>query len=149
MADNNVTLVGNVTRDPELRFTNSGIANVRFGIAVNHRRRNSQTNEWDEQTSFFNVTCWREMAENVSESLTKGTRVVVTGRFEQQSWDDKTTGEKRTSFELIADEVAPSLRWASAQVKRNERRSDGGGGFSGGGSSTPPPFEPPMDEEPF
>ncbi|CAB4817306.1 MAG: single-stranded DNA-binding protein [Actinobacteria bacterium] len=126
MPDNTVTLVGNVTRDPELRFTPSGAANASFGLAVNRRWQNRQTQEWEEQVSFFDVVCWREMAENVSESLTKGARVVVTGRLDQRSWDDKNTGDKRSKVEVVADEIAPSLRWATAQVTRNERRSDGG-----------------------
>jgi len=128
MADNTVTVVGNVTRDPELRFTPSGQANASFGLAVNRRWMNRQTNDWEEQTSFFDVVCWREMAENVSESITKGARVVVTGRLEQRSWDDKNTGEKRSKIEIVADEIAPSLRWATAQVTRNERRDGGSGG---------------------
>jgi single-strand DNA-binding protein len=126
MADNTVTLVGNVTRDPELRFTNSGQATASFGLAVNRRWQNRQTQEWEEQVSFFDVVCWREMAENVSESLTKGSRVVVTGRLDQRSWETQE-GDKRSKIEVVADEVAPSLRWATAQVTRNERR-DGGGG---------------------
>ncbi len=126
MPDNTVTLVGNVTRDPELRFTPSGAASASFGLAVNRRWQNRQTQEWEEQVSFFDVVCWREMAENVSESLTKGARVVVTGRLDQRSWDDKNTGDKRSKVEVVADEIAPSLRWATAQVTRNERRSDGG-----------------------
>ena len=126
MPDNTVTLVGTVTRDPELRFTPSGAANASFGLAVNRRWQNRQTQEWEEQVSFFDVVCWREMAENVSESLTKGARVVVTGRLDQRSWDDKNTGDKRSKVEVVADEIAPSLRWATAQVTRNERRSDGG-----------------------
>ncbi len=128
MADNTVTVVGNVTRDPELRFTNSGQATASFGLAVNRRWQNRQTQEMEEQVSFFDVVCWREMAENVSESLTKGSRVVVTGRLEQRSWDDKNTGDKRSKIEIVADEVAPSLRWATAQVTRNERRDGDGGG---------------------
>ena len=147
---NTVELIGNITRDPELRFTPSGAAVASFGLAVNRRWRNQQTNEWDEQVSFFDVVCWRELAENVAESLTKGSRVIVTGRLEQRSWDTDQ-GEKRSKVEVIADEVGPSLRWATAQVTRNERR-DGGSG--GGSSSAPPPVEPPAagyhdDEEPF
>src|SRR5580704_4967237 len=90
MPGNSITLVGNVTRDPELRFTPSGQATTSFGLAVNRRWQNRQTQEWEEQVSFFDVVCWREMAENAAESLTKGTRIVVTGRLEQRSWDDKT-----------------------------------------------------------
>jgi single-strand DNA-binding protein len=132
MADNTITIVGNVTRDPEMRYTPSGQANATFGVAVNRRWMNRQTNEWEERVSFFNVVCWREMAENVSESLGKGSRVVVSGRLEQRSWETEN-GEKRSVVEIVADDVGPSLRWATAQITRNERR--GGGDFGGGGGS--------------
>ena len=154
MPDNTITLVGNVTRDPELRYTPSGQANVRLGLAVNRRWQNRQTNEWEEQVSFFNVVAWRELAENAGESLSKGMRVIVTGRLEQRSYET-SDGEKKSSVEVIADEIAPSLRWATAQVVRNERRTPDGGGFSGGGgggrgASRPAPNEPAYDdEEPF
>jgi single-strand DNA-binding protein len=130
MADNTVTLVGNITRDPELRYTSGGAANVSFGLAVNRRWQNRQTQEWEERVSFFNIVCWREMAENVAESLAKGSRVVVTGRLEQRSWETEN-GDKRSVVEVNADEIGPSLRWATAQVTRNDRR--GGGDFAGGG----------------
>jgi len=139
MADNTVTLVGNVTRDPELRFTPSGQAVATFGLAVNRRWQNRQNNEWEEQTSFFDVKCWAQMAENVSESLGRGSRVLVTGRLEQRSWETEQ-GDKRSKVEVVADEVAPSLRWATAEVKKNEKTgpgqgNGGGGGQAGGGSS--------------
>lgn len=147
---NTVTVIGNVTRDPELRFTPSGSAIATFGLAVNRRWQNRQTNEWEEQVSFFDVVCWRELGENVTESITKGTRLIVTGRLEQRSWDTQE-GEKRSKVEIIADEVGPSLRWASAQVTRNERRD--ADGPRGGASAPPPRAEPPAgydyDEEPF
>ena len=158
MPDNTITIVGNVTRDPELRYTPSGQANVRIGMAVNRRWQNRQTNEWEEQVSFFNVVGWGTLAENAGESLSKGTRVIVTGRLEQRSYETND-GEKRQVVEVVADEIAPSLRWATAQIVRNERRSPDGGGFggnsgggspSGGGRSVP--NEPPAgydDEEPF
>jgi single-strand DNA-binding protein len=153
---NSVTLVGNITRDPELRFTPSGQATATFGLAVNRRWQNRNTNEWEEATSFFNVVCWREQAENASESLAKGSRVIVTGRLEQRSWETPD-GEKRSVVEVVADEIGPSLRWATAQVVKNERRSGdgggpgGGGGGGGGGGSRPAPNDPPggYDEEPF
>ena len=155
MTDNNVTLVGNITRDPELRFTPAGAANATFGLAVNRRWQNRQTNEWEEKVSFFNVVVWREMAENAAESLSKGMRVMVTGRLEQRSWETQE-GEKRTVVEIAADEIGPSLRWASASVTRNERREGGGGNFGGGGSAAPVPNEDfggsggySNDEEPF
>ncbi|NLV54148.1 MAG: single-stranded DNA-binding protein [Acidimicrobiales bacterium] len=131
-ADNNVTLTGNITRDPELRFTPSGQAVATFGLAVNRRWQNRQTNDWEEQTSFFDIKCWAQMAENVSESLGRGTRVIVSGRLEQRSWETDN-GEKRSKVEVVADEIAPSLRWATAQVTKNERREGDSGGNRGGG----------------
>jgi single-strand DNA-binding protein len=132
MADNTITVVGNLTRDPEIRYTASGQANARLGIAVSRRWQNRQTNDWVERTSFFNVVCWSDMAENISDSIAKGTRVIVQGRLEQRSWETEQ-GEKRTVVEIIADEVGPSLRWATAEVKRSERRGGGGQGGGGGG----------------
>ena len=133
MPDNTVTLVGNVTRDPEMRYTAGGAANATFGLAVNRRWQNRTTQEWEERTSFFNVVCWREMAENVCESIGKGARVVVSGRLEQRSWETEN-GEKRSVVEVVADEIGPSLRWATAQITKNDRR--GGGGFDGGGGGS-------------
>jgi single-strand DNA-binding protein len=134
---NSITVVGNITRDPEMRFTPSGVSKVTFGVAVNRSWRNQQTNEWEEQTSFFNVVCWRELADNVGASLKKGTRVVVTGRLEQRSWETEQ-GEKRSVVEIVADEVGPSLRFATAEVHRVERSGPGGpGGPSGGGGNAP------------
>ncbi len=132
--DNNVTLTGNLTRDPELRFTPSGQAVATFGLAVNRRWQNRQTNEWEEQVSFFDVKCWAQMAENVSETLGRGNRVVVSGRLEQRSWETDQ-GDKRSKVEVVADEIAPSLRWATAQITRNERSGGEGGGGGGGGYS--------------
>jgi single-strand DNA-binding protein len=127
---NFVNVVGNATRDPELRFTASGQATCSFGLAVNRRWQNKQTQEWEEAVSFFDVVCWRDMAENAADSVTKGMRVMVTGRLEQRTWEDKETGGNRSKVEIVADEVGPSLRWASAQVEKNQRddKSGGGGG---------------------
>jgi single-strand DNA-binding protein len=153
MTGNNITIVGNITRDPELRFTPSGQANARLGVAVNRRWQDKGSGEWQEATSFFDVVCWRELAENVSESLKRGARVVVTGRLEQRTYE-REGGEKRSVVEIIADEVAPSLRWATAKVEKTERRSAGepGGGGSGYGRSAPVGEPPPYDDfgdEPF
>ena len=153
---NSVTLVGNITRDPELRFTPSGQATASFGLAVNRRWQDRQSGEWQEATSFFDVVCWREMAENVSESLTRGARVVVTGRLEQRSWENQE-GERRSKVEVVADDVAPSLRWATATVTKNERRAPGEPAPArtrDGGSGPAPTKEPASagyayDEEPF
>ncbi len=127
---NNVTIVGNLTRDPELRFTPSGQATVTFGVAVNRRWQNRQTQEWDEATSYFDVVCWAQMAENVAQSLGRGSRVVVSGRLDQRSWEN-SEGDKRSKIEITADEVAPSLRWATVSITKNERRSPDGGGYGG------------------
>ena len=151
---NNVTLVGNLTRDPELRFTPTGQARAQLGIAVNRRWQNRQTSEWEEQTSFFNIVCWGELADNVSESLGKGARVIVTGRLEQRSWDTPE-GEKRSVVEVVADEVAPSLRYATAKVERTERRSPDGAERVGAGAGASRPSSSGgdashgYDEEPF
>jgi len=152
--DNSVSVTGNATRDPELRFTPSGQAVATFGIAVNRRWQNRQTQEWEEKVSFFDVTCWAQMAENVAESIQKGTRVLVTGRLDQRSWETND-GEKRSKIEIVADEIAPSLRYATAGVTKNERRGDFEGGGGGGGNSAPravsnePPAGYSNDEEPF
>jgi single-strand DNA-binding protein len=153
MADNTVTVIGNVTRDPELRFTPSGQAIATFGLAVNRRWQNRQTQEWEEQVSFFDVTCWAQLGQNVSDTLVKGSRAIVSGRLEQRSWETDQ-GEKRSKVEIIADEVGPSLRWATAEITRNERReADGGTSGGGGASSRPVPNEAPAgyeaNEEPF
>jgi single-strand DNA-binding protein len=129
---NKVLLLGNLTRDPEIRYTSSGQANARLGIAVSRRWQNRQTNEWEERTSFFNVVAWGDMAENISDTLGKGNRVIVNGRLEQRSWETDQ-GEKRSVVEVVADEIGPSLRWATAEVKRSERRGGGGAPQGGGG----------------
>jgi len=119
--DNSVILVGNITRDPELRFTNTGQPTASFGLAVNRRWQNRQTQEWEEAVSFFDVVCWRDLAENVALSLTKGMRVVVTGRIEQRS-RETDDGEHRSKVEIVADEIGPSLRFATADAQRTQRR---------------------------
>ena len=151
--DSTVTIVGNLTRDPELRFTAGGKGVASFGVAVG--RRYQQNGEWQEKTSFFNVTAWDTLGENCAASLTKGTRVIVTGRLEQREYETKE-GEKRNVVEIVADEIGPSLRWARAEVERIAR--DGGGNSGGGsnsnagggsasGSRAPDPVY--GDEEPF
>lgn len=135
MSGNSVTLVGNLTRDPELRFTTGGRGVASFGLAVN--RRWQKNGEWEEQTSFFNVVAWGDLGENCATSLIKGSRAIVTGRLEQRSYET-AEGEKRNVFEIIADEIGPSLRWATAQIERTERTT--------GSSGTAPDYG---DEEPF
>ena len=146
--DNTVTVIGNVTRDPELRYLTSGTALATFGIAWNNRYKD-RNGEQVEDTSFFDVTCWRELADNVSESISKGDRVIVYGKLDQRSWETQE-GEKRSKVEITADEVAPSLRWATAQVNKIRRDGPSGGGGNAGGP--PPRNEPPAyddAEEPF
>lgn len=156
--DNTITIVGNLTRDPELRFTPSGAAVASFGVAWNMKGRDGQ----EDKVSFFDVTCWRQLAENVSDSLTKGSRVVVYGRLDQRSWENQD-GDRRSKVEIIADDVAPSLKWSTAEITRNEFKGDGGGNFGGGnqgggnqggGAPSPVSNEPTapqydMNEEPF
>ena len=156
--DNTVTVVGNITRDPELRFTPSGAAVANFGLAWNRKGRDGE-----EVVSFFDITAWNQLAENASESLSKGMRVMVYGRLDQRSWETQD-GDRRSKVEIIADEIAPSLRWATAEVTRNARSDNfagggggapqggGGGAPQGGGGSRPvanqaPAYDP--NEEPF
>jgi single-strand DNA-binding protein len=125
-----ITVIGNLTGDPELRFTPSGAAVANFTVASTPRTFDRQSNEWkDGDTLFLRCSIWREAAESVAESLTKGNRVIVTGRLVQRSYETRE-GEKRTVYELQVDEVGPSLRYATAKVTRTQR--SGGGGFSGG-----------------
>ena len=147
MADNTITLVGNLTRDPELRFTTTGRGVASFGIAVG--RRYQVNGEWQEQTSYFNITAWGQLGENAAATLAKGSRVIVTGRLEQREYTTRD-GDKRTAIEVVADELGPSLRWATAQVERQSGQGGGGGnrgGNSGGGGNAPEPYM--GDEEPF
>ena len=161
--DNTVTVVGNVTRDPELRFTQGGLAVANFGVAWNKKK-----SDGEEEVSFFDVTCFRQLAENVADSISKGARVVIYGTLTQNRWQNPQ-GENRAKVEIVADDVAPSLKWASADITRNEFRggaegggrpsgggAEGGGQPSGGGaaSSQAPERSQPqptydLDEEPF
>ena len=155
---NHVSIVGNLTRDPELRFTPSGQATATFGVAVNRRWQNRQNQEWEESTSFFDVVCWGQLAENTAQSLSKGTRILVSGRLDQRSWETPDH-ERRSKIEITADEVAPSLRWATAAITKNERRTPetagapsyggGGGGASRSVANEAPGGGHDYDEEPF
>jgi single-strand DNA-binding protein len=124
-ATSTTTIIGNLTRDPEIRYTRDGQATTQLGVAVNRRWQNRDSHEWEEAVSFFDVVCWRDLAENVALSLVKGIRVVVTGRLEQRSWENEE-GERRTKVEIVADEVGPSLRFATADVLRVERHAMAG-----------------------
>lgn len=148
---NTIVLVGNITRDPELRFTPGGQPTASFGLAVNRRWQNRQTQEWEEATSFFDIVCWQSLAENVSESLHRGARIVVTGRLDQRSWETND-GEKRSKVEVTADEIGPSLRWASVAITKNERKNAGdpsGGGGRPPAAAAPAPASPPEAEAPY
>ena len=141
--DNTVNIAGNITRDPEQRTTQSGMSITTFGIAWNRRRQGQE-----DETSFFDVVCFRELADNVASSLRKGTRVIVFGTLQQRRWESDA-GERRSKIEILADDVAPSLKWAKATVSRTER-NDGGrrGGFPGHRSSRNYGRQA-QDEEPF
>jgi len=128
--DTQITLIGNLTNDPELRFTPSGAAVAKFTVASTPRYMDRQTNEWkDGDTLFLQCQIWRQAAENVAESLTRGMRVIVSGRLKQRSYETKE-GEKRTVFEVEVDEVGPSLRNATARVTKTTRQGGNGGGFT-------------------
>jgi single-strand DNA-binding protein len=145
--NNTITVVGNVTRDPELRFSQTGTAVANFAVAWNRR-----SPDGEEQVSYFDVVCFKQLAENVAESIQKGTRVVIFGALQQRSWQNQE-GEKRSKVEIIADDVAPSLMWATADITKNDNRGGGGGGGRDGGyggrpvANDPPPYD--TDEEPF
>ena len=131
--DTTITVVGNLTADPELRFTPSGAAVANFTVASTPRIFDRQTSEWkDGEALFLRCNIWREAAENVAESLTRGSRVIVTGRLKQRSFETRE-GEKRTVFEVEVDEIGPSLQYATAKVNKASRSGGGGGGFGGGG----------------
>ena len=152
-----ITVVGNLTADPELRFTPSGAAVANFTVASTPRTLDRQTNEWkDGEALFLRCSVWRQPAENVAETLTRGMRVIVSGRLKQRSYETKE-GEKRTVVELDVEEIGPSLKYATAKVNRTQRGSSGGGfgGGSTGGSSdfgSDDPWSsaaPASDEPPF
>lgn len=145
-----ITIIGNLTNDPELRFTPSGSAVANFSVASTPRTFDKNSNEWvDGETLFLRASIWREAAENVAESLTKGMRVIVTGRLKSRSYEDKKTQEKRTVIELEVDEIGPSLKTATAKVNRTQRSGNGngggnqGGGFGGGQQAQDDPWATP------
>jgi single-strand DNA-binding protein len=149
--DNTVVVVGNLTDDPELRFTPQGVAVANFRLAVS-RRMKDESGQWkDGETSFFRVSCWRQLAENVAESLTRGSRTMVAGRLRMRQWETQE-GEKRSVVEIEADEVGPSLKWATAKVEKTSRAGGGGGGRDNGASDewgTDTPAVPAEEEVPF
>ena len=139
--DTTVTVIGNLTADPELRFTPSGAAVASFTVASTPRTFDRQSGEWkDGEALFLRCNIWRQAAENVAESLTRGARVIVNGRLKQRSFETRE-GEKRTVIELDVDEIGPSLRYATAKVNKVSRGT-GGGGFGGGGGQSAPQDDP-------
>ncbi|MGZ4429420.1 MAG: single-stranded DNA-binding protein [Nocardioidaceae bacterium] len=129
-----ITVVGNLTADPELRFTPSGAAVANFTVASTPRTFDRQSNEWkDQETMFLNCSVWRQAAENAAESLQRGMRVIVQGRLKARSFETRE-GEKRTVFEIDVEEVGPSLKMATAKVTKTTRSGGGGGDFGGGGN---------------
>lgn len=144
-----VTITGNLAADPELRFTQAGVAVASFTIAQTPRRFVKATNEWEDGTTLWmRCTVWRTLAENVTESLTKGTAVVATGRLTQDEWEDKETGQKRTAVKMDVDDVGPSLRFATARVTRAARTGDGGGSPKASRSSEPSRNDDPWAASP-
>ncbi|WP_427384198.1 single-stranded DNA-binding protein [Janibacter sp. G56] len=140
--DTVITIIGNITGDPELRFTPSGAAVANFTVASTPRQFDRNSNEWkDGETLFMRCSVWRDAAENVAESLQRGTRVIVSGRLVSRSWEDKESGQKRSVMEMQVDEVGPSLRYATAKVNKTQRSGgQGGGGFGGGGQQGGDPW---------
>jgi single-strand DNA-binding protein len=133
-----ITVIGNLTADPELRFTPSGAAVANFTVASTPRTFDRQTNEWkDGDALFLNCSVWRQAAENAAESLTRGMRVIVSGRLKARSYETRE-GEKRTVFEIDVDEVGPSLKYATAKVAKTTRSGSGGGGGGYGGGGEDP-----------
>jgi single-strand DNA-binding protein len=128
---NTTTITGNLTREPEIRYTREGQATAQLGVAVNRRWQDRTTQEWQESTSYFDVICWRDLAENVALSLTKGMRVVVTGRLEHRTWETEE-GEHRSKVEITADEVGASMRFATVEVHKVERNGSASAGAADG-----------------
>ncbi|MBW3604745.1 MAG: single-stranded DNA-binding protein [Actinobacteria bacterium] len=146
-SDNVITITGNLADDPELRFTPNGVAVCSARVAVNQRFFNKQTNSWDERLDgFFTCNVWRDQAENVASSLTKGARVVVIGRLRSRSYEDRE-GQTRWVTEIEADEICPSLRWATAKVERTPRGGGSGGGSSETSWGAPAPTSAPEPED--
>lgn len=137
--DNFIQIIGNVTRDPELKYTTGGHAICSFGLAWTPRRRDENGNWGDGDPSFFNCNAWRDLGENIAASISKGNRVVVTGSVRARDWEDRD-GNKRTSIEIEVDECSPSLRWATAEIARTEREKP---------SAASSNAAPLPDEEPF
>lgn len=144
--DTTMTVIGNLTADPELRFTPAGAAVANFTVASTPRTFDRQSNEWkDGDALFMRCNIWREAAENVAESLTRGSRVIVTGRLKQRSYETRE-GEKRTVIELEVDEIGPSLKYSTAKLTKTSRGSNGGGNSNGSNASQPRSKSAPADD---
>ena len=142
-----ITIIGRAVADPDLRFTPSGQAVANLNVAVNHRRYNKQTSGWeDDGADFYGVSVWREQAEHVAESITKGTEVIIVGTLKSRSYDDRD-GNKRTVWEITADHIGPSLRYATAQVTRASNSGDGGAQQAQPQQSSP--ARPSHDRDPW
>lgn len=150
MADSTITITGNITRDPELRFFSSGTGKATFGVAVNERRP-GKDGEWVEETSYFDVEAWGTLGENVAECLAKGTRVIVSGVLKQDTWE--SDGQKRSKVYIKANGIGPDLRWATAQVSRTARTNGANGAGARPSQGAPDPlddaFAPAGDDNPF
>lgn len=143
-----ITVVGNLTADPELRFTPSGAAVANFTVASTPRRYNSQTSQWEDGDALFlRCSIWRDAAEHVAESLTRGSRVIVQGRLRQRSYETRE-GEKRSVIELDVDEIGPSLRYATAKVTKANRGGGSNNSFGGGSASQSAPSDDPWGSAP-
>lgn len=152
MSDNQVTLIGNITRDPELRYTTGATGVANFGIAINKRYFDQKDNEWKEQDpSFFNCTAWRDLGEHIASSARKGQRWIVVGELQQRSWETDQ-GEKRSSIEVVVSAAGPDMKWATCEVERierstgNQQQQPAASSAQGGGRQPDPIYG---DEEPF
>lgn len=147
------TIIGNLTREPELRFTQSGVPMLSFSVAVNKNKKNKQNGEWEKETSYFDCVAFNENAENVASSCTKGSRVIVIGYLQQRTWEDKDTGANRSKVELVVDEIGPSLKWATASITKTEYVEGGRSSNSVEAGNRAEPQRPALDrnfnEEPF
>jgi single-strand DNA-binding protein len=156
MSDTSITIIGNLTKDPEVRFTNNGNAMVSFSVAVNKSKKNKETGEWDNEAHFFDCTAFGEIADNFANSFTKGNRVIVYGELQQRKYQAQD-GTEKTKVELFVQEIGASLRWATVVVNRTERSEGGSKPFAGNQYSEAPRTSAPkpqaqqyaFDEEPF
>lgn len=146
-----INVAGTLVADPELKYTPSGVAVANFTVAANDRRFNKDTNQWEDAgATFLRCSLWREPAEHAAESLTKGARVLLSGRLRQREWDDQDSGQKRYAFEVDVTEIGPSLRWATAKVTKATRNGTGGAAAATDPwASAPPSTAPVPDEPPF